>query len=192
LPTGRDKIVICLSIEGNVLKIRSGTINDIPAISKAYVESWRSTYRGLAPEVFVNGMTEAGAAAIFHESLAPNEYEYFLHVAEAEDGTIVGFADGGKERSHPEMGIGELYAVYLLQEFQRKGLGRMLWEASAKSLIASGMNTMVVWVLESNTNHPFYLSIGGVLQPGIKVLNVGGHEIRLVSYYWENLQGSFQ
>ena len=174
------------------MKIRPATIADVAEISKAYATSWRTTYQGLAPEVFVNGMTEAAATAIFHDSLQPNEYQYFLYVAETADGKIVGFADGGKERSHPEKGIGELYAVYLLKEFQRQGIGRKLWQAAAQSLMASGMNTMLVWVLESNTNHPFYLSIGGVLQPGIKTLNVGGHDIRLVSYYWENLKESFK
>ena len=173
-----------------LVHIRPATITDVPAVAKVCAESWRSTYQGLAPDVFVNGMTEAAATAIFHDSLQSTDYAYLLHVAETDEGLIVGYVDGGKERSHPEQGVGELYGLYLLKDHQRKGLGRQLFRAAAQSVVASGMNTLVIWVLESNTNQPFYVSIGGVLQPGIKKLNVGGHEIKLVSYYWENLKGS--
>jgi GNAT superfamily N-acetyltransferase len=173
------------------LKIRPATAADVAAISKTYAQSWRTTYQGLAPDVFVNGMTEPAANAIFHDSLQSTGYDYFLHVAETPEGQIVGYADGGRERSHPEEGIGELYGLYLLKDFQRQGIGRKLWGASAQSLVQAGIDRMIVWVLEANTNHPFYVSLGGVLQTGVKLLNVGGHEIRLVAYSWGNLKKSF-
>ncbi len=169
------------------MRIRPAVPTDVPAIAKTYAESWRTTYQGLAPDVFVNGMTEQAATAIFHDSLQSTGHAYFIHVAETDEGRIIGYADGGKERSHPEMGIGELYGLYLLKDFQRQGLGRRLFQASAQSVLASGMNTLLIWVLKNNTNQPFYVSVGGVLQPTIKTLNVGGHDIKLVSYYWENL-----
>jgi GNAT superfamily N-acetyltransferase len=167
------------------LRIRPGTFSDIEAISQAYAEAWRTTYEGLAPDVFVKGMTPQAAQQIFKESLEPNEYSYFLHVAETDEGRIVGFADGGKERSHPEKGIGELYAIYLLKDFQKQGIGTRLFKAATQSLVQSGMNSMVVWVLEACPSKGFYESNGGKLQTGIKTLKVAGHEIRLVYYLWE-------
>ena len=169
------------------MRIRPGTIADIDAISEAYAESWRTTYEGLAPEVFVKGMTPQAARQIFHESLQPNEYSYFLHVAETDEGRIVGFADGGKERSHPEKGIGELYAIYLLKEFQKQGIGTKLFNAATQSLVQSGMDTMVVWLLECSPNKRFYEATGGQLQTGIKTLQVAEHQIRLIHYFWEKL-----
>src|ERR1041384_1555207 len=107
------------------MKIRTGTLTDVPGLAKVYVESWKSTYQGLVPDVFLKGMTLQAAAKNFTDCLQPNSYSYFLHVAE-EDGRVVGFADGGKERSHPESGLGELYAIYLLKEFQGRGTGHLL------------------------------------------------------------------
>jgi GNAT superfamily N-acetyltransferase len=169
------------------LRVRPGGLLDIHGISEAYAEVWKSTYAGIAPEMFVKGMTVQAAKQIFHESLQPNQYSYFLHVAETDDGKIVGFADGGKERSHPEKGIGELYAIYLLKEFQNQGLGRKLLKAATKSLIQSGINSMVVWVLQNSPNKRFYESTGGKLQTGVKTLDVAGHPIVLISYFWEKL-----
>jgi GNAT superfamily N-acetyltransferase len=166
------------------LPLRPGNPSDVPEISRAYVESWRTTYEGWVPEPFLEGMTEAAAAKIFTESLLPNQYSYFLHVVEVNK-KIIGFADGGKERSHPEKGIGELYAVYLLKDYQGQGLGRALFEASVKSLREAGMKSMVVWVLEQSPARRFYEVLGGKLQTGTKKLDIVGHPIKLVSYRWD-------
>jgi GNAT superfamily N-acetyltransferase len=170
--------------------IRPGTLADVQEISKAYAESWKTTYEGLVPDLFVKGMTVAAAVKIFNESLQSDGYSYFLHVAETPGGRLVGFADGGKERSHPENGMGELYAIYLLKEFQGKGIGRQLFKASVKSLLQSGMNTMIVWVLEQSPYRKFYESMGGQLEPGIKRLDVINQQIRLVPYRWSDLRKS--
>ncbi len=169
--------------------IRPGTLADVPEISRVYAESWKTTYEGVMPEPFVKGMTPEAAGKIFHDSLQPNEYSYFFHVAEGPDGKLAGFADGGKERSHPERGIGELYAVYLLQQFQRRGVGKNFFQASVRSLLDSGMNQMVTWVVEKSPYRKFYESLGGTLEPGIKKLEFGGFQIHLVSYGWDNLEG---
>ena len=139
------------------MRVRPGGLLDIHGISEAYAESWKSTYQGIAPEMFVKGMTIEAAKQIFHESLRPNQYSYFLHVAETDEGKIVGFVDGGKERSHPEK-------------------------------VQSGMNSMVVWVLEKSPNRRFYESTGGQLQTGVKTLNIVGNQIVLVHYLWKKLQ----
>ena len=171
-------------------KIRPGVLADVPAISKAYAESWRTTYEGLVPDLFVRGMTVEAAIKIFTDSLQPNQYSYFLHVAETLGGRIVGFADGGKERSHPESGMAELYAIYLLKEFQGQGIGLALFQAAVDSLIRSGMTNMIVWVLEQSPYRKFYESMGGKLEPGIKRLDVVDQQIRLVPYRWTDLRNS--
>ncbi len=169
------------------MRIRPGTTDDIEEVSRVYAQAWRETYQGLAPDPFVNGMTAGAAAQIFRDSLPSDTHSYFFHVAEAPQRRLVGFADGGKERTHPESGLGELYAIYMLKEFQMKGTGRLLFEAAVESLILSGMNSMVVWVLEISPYRKFYESLHGTLQPGFKQLNVAGETLRLVSYLWSDL-----
>ncbi len=172
-------------------RIRPGTAEDIDEISRVYAQTWRETYQGIAPEPFVKGMSAGAAAQIFRDSLKSEGHSYFFHVAEAPQRRLVGFADGGKERVHRERGSGpgrgELYAIYILKEFQKQGTGRQLFEASVESLLKSGMNSMVVWVLEASPYRRFYESLHGVLQPGVKQLQVAGLTLRLVSYFWPDL-----
>ncbi len=169
------------------MRIRPGTEADIEEVSRAYAEAWRTTYQGITPEAFVKGMTAGSAAQIFRDSLQPNTYSYFFHVAVAPGGRLVGFADGGKERSHPESGLGELYAIYLLKEFQQQGAGRKLFDASVESLLKAGMNSMVVWVLEPSPYRKFYESLQGKLEANRKSLVVAGTQLNLVSYKWDDL-----
>jgi len=170
------------------LRIRPGNLSDVPSISRVYAESWKTTYDGLVPDIFLKGMTEPAAAKIFTESLQPNSFSYFFHVVETEEGRLVGFADGGKERSRPEQGVGELYAIYILKEFQKKGIGRQLFDAAVQSLLKSGLNSMIVWILEASPYRKFYESLKGQLQPGVKRLNAKGQIIQLVSYEWADLK----
>jgi len=168
------------------LNVRPGTISDIPAVARVYAGSWRTTYEGLVPDAFLKAMTLEAATKNFTDCLQPNSYSYFLHVAE-ENGKIVGFADGGKERSHPESGVGELYAIYILKEFQGKGIGKALFQEAVRSLKGSGMDSMVAWMLEKSPYWKFYELRGGKRAPGSKKLDLGGDPILLVSYVWEKL-----
>jgi Acetyltransferase (GNAT) family. len=49
-----------------------------------------------------------------------------VYVAENKSGKIVGFAAGGRERMGKYMYQGELFAIYILEEYQRQGIGRQL------------------------------------------------------------------
>lgn len=169
------------------MKIRPGTIADIEEISRVYAQAWKETYQGLAPNAFVNGMTAGAAAQIFRDSLQTDTHAYFFHVAEAPQRRLAGFCDGGRERSHPESGVGELYAIYMLKEFQKQGTGRQLFHEAVESLLLAGMKSMVVWVLEKSPYRKFYESLQGSLEPGQKFLDIGGTRMVLVSYRWNDL-----
>ena len=83
-------------------------------------------------------------------------------VAETENGDIVGFANAGPEREGDRIYRGELYAIYILEEYQRIGLGRRLFSSVTRRLLADGFNSMLLWVLEDNRPAiRFYESLGG-------------------------------
>jgi GNAT superfamily N-acetyltransferase len=177
--------LVNLVVQEVLLIIRPGKISDVPRIAQVYVDSWNSTYAGLVPDYFLKGMTLEAALKIFTESFQTNTHLYNLFVAETPEGRIVGFADWGRERSHPEQGIGELYGIYLLKEFQRQGIGEKLFIVARESLVAQGIRSMVVWVLDKSPYRKFYEKTQGVLQPGTKQLGRPGESVSLVSYKWD-------
>src|SRR5256885_7375576 len=74
---------------------------------------------------------------------------------------IVGFADGGPSRDRIGGLDGELYAIYLLERSQRRGVGRQLVGAVAARLLEAGLTAMSVWVLAGNPACGFYDALGG-------------------------------
>jgi L-amino acid N-acyltransferase YncA len=63
-----------------------------------------------------------------------------------EDESVVGFISGGRERTGHLNCDAEVYAVYLLQSAQRRGLGTLLIREFARQLRDQGFRSMAVWV----------------------------------------------
>ncbi len=69
------------------------------------------------------------------DSLAAHEPPSAITIVACDaGGSVVGFVSGGKERTGQLGYDGELYAIYLRQEAQRKGLGALLVRQFAHEL----------------------------------------------------------
>ena len=146
--------------------------------------AWRSTYRGLLPDDFLASLDEAGYEDRWRRIIADGSSRVFV----AADGLdIVGFASGGRERAGEDGYSGELYAIYVLREFQGRGHGRGLVRAVVAGLRELELPDMIVWVLRDNVGaRSFYERLGGVYvrtQP----ITIGSALLQEVSYGWRSL-----
>jgi len=144
--------------------IRLATVADAPAIAAVHVGTWRTTYRGIVPDAILDGFDIDQRARVWAERLANNgpDAPSFTYFAE-DSGQVVGFTLGGPERNADPVYTGELYALYILQLYQRRGYGRALTLAVARHLARHGHVKMLIWVLKENHNaRRFYEQLGGV------------------------------
>ncbi|EPZ52572.1 hypothetical protein N007_20490 [Alicyclobacillus acidoterrestris ATCC 49025] len=109
-----------------------------------------------------------------------------MFVAVNDEGQIVGFADGGRERSGDPSYDGELYAIYLLKEHQRKGIGKLLFHHVVSHLASNHFYAMLIWVLYDNPSRYFYESMGGQLIRE-QSIEIGEQQLRESAYGWRNL-----
>lgn len=166
------------------MEIRAARPDDVPAIAKVHVDSWRTTYKDILPKSYLNDLSYDARETMWSESFG-EENDSFLIVAE-DQGKVVGFSAGGKARQDtPEAkGYGgELYAVYTLDSYQRRGLGRRLVAAVAEGLIEREFDTMITWVIEDNAACRFYERLGGNLL-GSKTVEIADMSLRAVAYGW--------
>lgn len=168
--------------------IRHGTNEDYAGVAKVHVDSWRTTYKGIVPNDFLDGMSYDVSEARWRRISGQNEHSYAMFVAEDEDGSIVGFANGGRERSGDATYDGELYAIYLLQAHQRKGIGQELFRHIVQHLGENGLRSMLIWVLADNPSCRFYESMGGAPVREQEVV-IGGERLREIGYGWTDLSG---
>ncbi|WP_010099459.1 GNAT family N-acetyltransferase [Ornithinibacillus scapharcae] len=166
------------------MKVRKASVADARGIAKVQIDSWRTTYRNIVSDEYLNNMNDDDREKRW-QTIIPQENVY---VVENENGQIVGFSGGGIERTgnYPEY-KGELYAIYLLESYQRKGLGRKLVEPVVEMLKEKGIYSMTVMVLADNPSRYFYEALGAK-QIGIEKIEIGGENLLELVYGWEDIR----
>jgi GNAT superfamily N-acetyltransferase len=163
--------------------IREANIEDVGAIAKVHVNTWRTTYRGIIPEDYLANLSyekrEKGWVQILKNG------DVFVYVAIDESGEIVGFACGGKERTGNSIYQGEVQAIYILEAYQGQGIGRRLILAIVERLAMLEIHSMLIWVLTENPAGKFYEAMGGekVYEQQIQI---GGVQLDEVAYGWKD------
>jgi GNAT superfamily N-acetyltransferase len=164
--------------------VRHAAAEDAAAIARVHVASWRTTYHGLLPDDFLASLDERGYTERWRRIL--DEPTSRVYVA-ADGPDVVGFAFAGRERAGESGYEGELNAIYVLEEAQRRGHGRRLVQAAVTGLRELELKDMIVWVLRDNAGaRKFYERLGGVYvrtQP----ITIGLTLLQEVSYGWRSL-----
>lgn len=173
--------------------IREATHKDISKIARVHIDTWRTTYQRLFPDEVLENLSYEKREKSWHQVFKNAQKDSnFTYVAEDKLGKIIGFVNGGIERSGESFYQGELNAIYILKSHQQKGIGRKLVRVVAERLNKMQIHSMLVWVLKDNPASDFYEKLGGkkVNQKNIKR---GETELIEIAYGWtdvSNLQES--
>ena len=169
------------------MRIRTAEPRDADSLARVHVDSWRSTYAGILPDEFLAGLSYRDRESFWEQVLTTARPTVSNFLAETESGDVVGLAAGGPERTGSETYLGELYLVYLLEQYQRKGLGRLLVSAVAKRLLADGFGSMLLWVAKDNHSAcRFYEALGG--EPiDSRTIDIAGAGVAEVAYGWQQV-----
>ncbi|MCM3619767.1 GNAT family N-acetyltransferase [Sutcliffiella horikoshii] len=165
------------------MKIRKAVFNDAYGIARVHVDSWHTTYTNIIPDDYLSRLTYESRQKLWERNI--DEFDIF--VAENNDGEIIGFSTGGKERSGKYEGYeGELSSIYLLKEYQGQGIGKKLLKPVIESLKDKGINSMIVLVLEDNPSKYFYEAVGGQRLDTVE-LEIYGKKLKEIVYGWDKL-----
>ncbi|SEO97936.1 GNAT family N-acetyltransferase [Paenibacillus sp. OV219] len=141
--------------------IREATIADAVQIASVHVKSWQTTYRGIIADDYLDSLSVDQRIRNWKWTFNNMNVHDRIFVAVADNGRIVGFANGGGCRE-PERGYdSELYAIYLLEPYQRAGIGKQLFRHVRDALRNTDRSSMMLWVLADNPSLTFYLAQGG-------------------------------
>lgn len=166
-------------------QIRKATVEDAKGITKVHIDSWRSTYKGIVSDEFLGKLNMESRMESWRGVLENPSEEYRIFVAEDKQKQIIGFIDGGKNREDTDEYDAELYAFYLLEEAQKKGIGREMLRDLAKDLRSSGFSSLIVWVLKDNPARTFYEKMGGVYVDTKLLQELSVEE---VAYGWKDIR----
>ncbi|MGP4079653.1 GNAT family N-acetyltransferase [Pseudalkalibacillus sp. R45] len=163
--------------------IRRAEREDIGKIAEVHVGSWKTTYRGIVSDGFLDSLSPEQKISQWTRNLEQDDP--ILLVAD-EAGQVVGFVSAGKSRSDHLPFKAEIYAIYILKEFQRKGIGKALVKAAVAEFKSRGWDSMLIWVLEENESKHFYEKMGGK-EAGRDQLQIEGKFHTEIAFGWADL-----
>lgn len=162
--------------------IREATIDDLQAVAKVHVDSWKTTYEGIVPQSYLNTLSYQTYEQMWREYLG----EEPLFVAQI-DAQIVGFAKAGKAvESTARQFEAELFVLYVLQPFQGRGIGRALFQQVVQYLKGQQMSSLFLYVLKQNIACQFYEKLGAQLVAEEET-EIGGAILTEFMYAWDNI-----
>lgn len=147
---------------------RRATLADAEAIARVHVLTWQSSYRGLVPDDFLNGLDLNRRTENWRARLGGGKQSEPVWVG-VDGGNVAGFVSVGPSRDEDaDTDTGELYAIYVLAEHQGHGVGQALIGVAA-SWLESRYRSATLWVLEANErSRRFYERSGWRFDGSIK------------------------
>ncbi len=158
---------------------------DARPISEIRVITWRATYRGLIDDDYLDHLDIEEDAQRRVEYLAMPNPSSFTLVAE-DSGEVRGYCIGGPERNSHPVYTGEIYALYILPQYQKAGIGKSLVIAGAKELLMKGHHGMIIAALAGNPARKFYEHLGGK-HIGQRWIELGDSKYLEIEYGWKDL-----
>lgn len=170
--------------------IRDATISDAEGIAKVHVDSWRTTYKNIISDEFLDKLSYEQRTKLWLNNISREDN--YVFVAENGKGEIIGFADGGKEKSGKYPGYeGDVTSIYILKEYQGFGVGKKLLNQLFEKFSSANINSSIVWVLEDNHSRIFYEKLGAKLVVDDQSIKIGIDNLKLMAYGWKDINEVF-
>ncbi|QSO46027.1 GNAT family N-acetyltransferase [Alicyclobacillus mengziensis] len=170
------------------MEIRFASSADLLDVARVNVDVWKSTYRGVISDSFLDSLSYDRSRERFLRMLARPETPSFIVVADSTDG-IIGYAHAGasRERALCPRVDSELYGLYLRPAYHRQGLGEKLVKTAATELVRRGYQSMAVVVFTRNANaRRFYEAMGA--RPLVeRASGIRGELVKELLYVFEDI-----
>ncbi len=160
------------------MNIRHATYNDLPAIRALHIANWRTHYRGVLPEAFLNSHIEPEMARKWNDDRIRND----LVIVAQLGSDVVGFA-----ALETDDAAAYLDNLHVAEGLQGQGVGRSLMAAVLEAAIDQRASEFWLKVIVGNTAAlRFYERLGGTVStPFAETLMGVGIESQRVT--WDDL-----
>jgi L-amino acid N-acyltransferase YncA len=158
------------------IRIRELGVADVPALANIHVKTWNETYaRGN------NGPSVQLRENQWRERFNKKNEGWFVLGVENASGKMIGFAAGQKYDYDNAVNTGEVNKIYLLQEYQRLGIGTKLLGEVVRRFQQMGIKSMVLFGIPQNPSGRFHEAMGGERLYGQNGEFHGGYEWKDIS-----------
>lgn len=171
--------------------IRMNKIEDQAQMAKIKVEDWKSTYKGLIADAYLEKLNIDTQTKKYFRSF--EEYKDRVLVA-VKGREILGYSCFDEKETAFKYDS-ELVSLYIKEKEQKKGIGKALFLETAKELLSRNKKNMIVWTLAENKNAIlFYKKLGGIIKE-TRQAKIGEETYKEFGFYFDlkelDQEGSF-
>ncbi len=153
-------------------EIRYANTGDAGTLGRILLRSWRAAYKGIVPGSVLNGMTPEKTGDRLRESFLQGFEGAALIFADGEAAGLMCF--GGCRDEDMDGSVGEIWGMYLLPEYWKKGIGSYFMDWALGELKARRYEKAVLWVLSDNLNARRFYEKRGFRHDGtVKRVTIG-------------------
>jgi ribosomal protein S18 acetylase RimI-like enzyme len=164
--------------------IREANYEDAENITKMHIQSWQETYKNIVDQAYLDKLPDTFETRLKFRQEILAKKDNNIHLVAESEGKIIGFCDAGISREY-EGAKGEIYAIYLLKEYQGFAIGKKLFQQAVEFLLSNNLTPFTVSVLEDNMRaRKFYEKNGGV-EIDIETIDIGGKTYEEVRYIFK-------
>lgn len=166
------------------VEVRLARKEDAKDICRVHAYSWYTTYQGLIPDEILDDKINHYEKRIPMMEKRTKSGDLFVITLHER---VIGMLDLGLSRDSNYVSCGEIYAIYLLKEYQGNGYGKKLFLFGINELVNRGFSNMILNVLEGNKTISFYEKFGG-RQIGVKEDEFQNIVLKEKIMYFENIK----
>jgi ribosomal protein S18 acetylase RimI-like enzyme len=160
--------------------LRAARIEDAGKIANIHVCAWRVAYEGIVPTKYLASLSVQERANSWRRVISEQHGTVLLAVTSHGE---VGFICFGPSRDKDGKQKAEIYAIYVLPEFWKQGIGRELLDEAERKVEDNNFIAVTLWVLEKNAlARRFYEARGFRLDAARKEETIGGLLLRELRY----------
>ena len=137
--------------------LRLARIEDAETIATIHVCAWRVAYEGIVPAQYLASLSVQERANLWRRIISEQRGTVLLAIA---PNGALGFVSFGPSRDKDGKEKAEIYAIYVLPEFWKQGMGRELLDEAERRIGDCHFTALTLWVLEKNAQ------AGDSMKPG--------------------------
>ena len=167
--------------------LREATKLDSAAIAHLHAESWRSAYRGILSDDYLDQRAHSERAALWQSRFSEIASKPFFAVLAEAGAALAGFACVFP-RENPTFGS-FLDNLHVVPQSTGQGIGMRLLSEVAGRLIADKVpGGLYLWVIEKNSRaRKFYAKAGAVEVERVELPMPDGSRLAEMRCYWPDL-----